>query len=1225
MATTIRYNYGDDTTRNQPVSPELQRLLLAAGEASGIDEIVIGSGGQPAAGEGGNRTGSTRHDHGNAADFSLVVGGRTLDFSSAEDVAIFQAFVGATRANGATGVGAGANYMGTQTIHVGFGDEAVWGGTGPEADAAPDWLLAAFNGTDVPAAPLTPRTPVDGEQTAYRPSAPIDPYTDDEIEARPAGPEGYNFVEAIGASISSDWSLSWAIREMGGGAVDPDFEWDLTSFTEAVKDTPEEYHDFVYDAHSSEDAQRRMRMVQEDLVREQRLAASGMTGFGARLASAFMDPIALAASVATAGAAAPLMAAASMSRAGRLFTTALVSGAGNAAAESAVGALNPKIDTDDIIMAFGIGAVLGGVIGALRKNPATRAEADAMVAMGRTLAAPTAPKHSVVGGGAGATTPGERPYLLGDTPNLDESGVPVAVGGAVRFDAGGQLGSSQSPIARLLGPHFGEEAVGTKGHEVVPDAATTVQRIIHGRYVRDWQTVAYPAFKAWAQERNLFSPRKKGRAWDQFNREIADFVEDTAPAVDVSKHVSGAANEFRRVMREYQELLNNPRRDKGGVGRPISEIGPDPHYIAKYADHEAINTHLERFEWETLRNFVRQAIFARKADIDADMADRMAEGWLRNITKAGYGMEDGASLALSRGDREAFKEAFANGNAASHLTDEDVARIFDDLEGLGRTADDGNSGFARTKRRTLMDYRFEAEIRGRDGAMHKLSMKDFFIRDADFVLNRYSRQTSGRVALSQMEIRDPKSNALLIDGIRTKVEFEKVLDWVRDDWQKRHGLSFAEKKSGADLDTANLKYLWDSVTGTPHYNTTNKVYEWMRRLREFNFIRLMNRMGIAQSQEFSRMLGTLGVKAMFQHIPSLRRIAKDGRSVPRDRIQQELEAATGKGTEMDFGRHRYRYEDELIGTAGFGKAGRGIDRMLEKGKRLTANVSLMTHIHSIQQKWTMRAVSQRLYDFARQTSTGADFDLSRLRGANLNKLRAIGMSDADLKGVFAALLKHGETPSGSKLAALNMDQWEPAVRSRFVNTLTRWTDRIIHQNDQATLSRWMSQPVVQMMTQFRSFVIGSWAKSTLYNLHNFDARTFATMMLELMAAAGTWLLTRASTGQLTEDDLDPATLARAAFGRAAFMSIVPMGVDTATTFTPLGPLFQFRTSGAPTDFLLGNPSADFIDTISKFASGLSDAAVNGETPSAATMQQGVRSLPFGNFVPFTGALSLMID
>jgi hypothetical protein len=134
--------------RNKPITSELRQVLDTAAGAAGVDTIQITSGGQDALGEGTRRTGSTRHDRGRAADLQLVVGGTTLSFSDQSAHPTVLAFVKAAAAAGATGIGAGVGYMGSRTIHVGFGrsvgdrQKLTWGAQGASANA-PRWLREA--------------------------------------------------------------------------------------------------------------------------------------------------------------------------------------------------------------------------------------------------------------------------------------------------------------------------------------------------------------------------------------------------------------------------------------------------------------------------------------------------------------------------------------------------------------------------------------------------------------------------------------------------------------------------------------------------------------------------------------------------------------------------------------------------------------------------------------------------------------------------------------------------------------------------------------------------------------------------------------------------------------------------------------------------------------------------------------------------------------------------
>ena len=147
----------ENAIRCRPITAELRELLNEAADASGVDRVVITSGGQPSnhaphlKGVTCGWKGSRRHDNGNAADLQLVRNGTTLSFTDTDGSQVDE-FVTDCAARGATGIGAGVHYMGRKTMHIGFGSKAVWGAEGLSANA-PDWLQVAVNeGWDSPVA-----------------------------------------------------------------------------------------------------------------------------------------------------------------------------------------------------------------------------------------------------------------------------------------------------------------------------------------------------------------------------------------------------------------------------------------------------------------------------------------------------------------------------------------------------------------------------------------------------------------------------------------------------------------------------------------------------------------------------------------------------------------------------------------------------------------------------------------------------------------------------------------------------------------------------------------------------------------------------------------------------------------------------------------------------------------------------------------------------------------
>ena len=138
----VRYaNQG--ATRSQPLNQQLISAMSFLPEMGLTMEVH--SGGQDA--EGPNRTGSTRHDHGGAGDVDFITAdGRKLSASNPNDQAILAQVIARAKANGVTGFGQGADYMGDTRIHLGYGNPGVWGADGKSANA-PEWLRTAYSGT----------------------------------------------------------------------------------------------------------------------------------------------------------------------------------------------------------------------------------------------------------------------------------------------------------------------------------------------------------------------------------------------------------------------------------------------------------------------------------------------------------------------------------------------------------------------------------------------------------------------------------------------------------------------------------------------------------------------------------------------------------------------------------------------------------------------------------------------------------------------------------------------------------------------------------------------------------------------------------------------------------------------------------------------------------------------------------------------------------------------
>jgi len=107
--------------RDKAITPKVRNRLSAAVVATDPSlSVILLSGGQDPKGIGAKRTGSTRHDHGNASDIVLVRDGKPV--TPAQDPELYARFLENAASAGFTGIG---HYP--WGIHVGGGTVAAWG------------------------------------------------------------------------------------------------------------------------------------------------------------------------------------------------------------------------------------------------------------------------------------------------------------------------------------------------------------------------------------------------------------------------------------------------------------------------------------------------------------------------------------------------------------------------------------------------------------------------------------------------------------------------------------------------------------------------------------------------------------------------------------------------------------------------------------------------------------------------------------------------------------------------------------------------------------------------------------------------------------------------------------------------------------------------------------------------------------------------------------------
>ena len=207
----------------------------------------------------------------------------------------------------------------------------------------------------------------------------------------------------------------------------------------------------------------------------------------------------------------------------------------------------------------------------------------------------------------------------------------------------------------------------------------------------------------------------------------------------------------------------------------------------------------------------------------------------------------------------------------------------------------------------------------------------------------------------------------------------------------------------------------------------------------------------------------------------------------------------------------------------------------------------------------------------------------------------LGISPSMLERInkeFATHTKWVKGELGTRIAKADFDKWQQETRAAYIMAMRRLAHRVVQQADIGERAYFgmvreygmdASGHLGQIAYQFRSFMFSAWAKQFLYGLKMRDAIVFDSFMNSMLW--GGMMFTAQTTVQaqihpnkeeFLEKRLAPDVIAKAAFQRAAFSSLLPIGANLMGSIYTDEPIFGYRTSGLDTNIVTGNPTYSLI-------------------------------------------------
>ncbi len=1022
------------------------------------------------------------------------------------------------------------------------------------------------------------------------------------------------FGQAVDAAFAEENTMSWLFSGLPDYEPDPDFRLTPENLAELTEDIPEDRRGFITEAVSLPHAQKLRERALASLKNQETLTKYGWGGVGLQVAAATLDVPAIAATVFTEGALAPLIWGGKATRLARTFRAVASSGASAAAIESYLVSQNAMKDPYDILYAAAGGFVLGGatdsVFGAISRK---RYRDAGLKIMNDTDEAQAADVNTAMidrgidTGVSAAENPASRPMQdfdirRGTQELIDETDAePMAAFGKIRFDMVGQLKSSGIGLSRRVASFLGEDAV--EPGEITADLIKTVgtKRVTNKFYNTYDRT-----YNEWAKASGIgIHKRTFDSRRSEFGRLVSDEIEE--PGSSTNPHIIEAANNVRTL---FRDMLGEAKRS--GV-KGFDSIPENPKYFSHLWDGHRYLEAKKDFG-KKLPELLKKSLLTANRTLEEDMAEAIANGMVKKIIKREIGMDAGLARMFSTSNKEALRDILLEEEI---VTEAQADRIIDQLDF------DREGVSPRARRRLEFDLSASVEQNGKT-----LHIKDLMERDTEAVVNAYVNQMQGRIALAKK-------------GIESDADFEKI---KKDIIAAGEELNL-EDQAARDIEKLDVLHALISGRTSPLIaNPSANGNRLIRLLMDYSFIRVMNQVGFAQIAELGNAVSIDGTTALLRVIPEWRAmVARTANGELEDRVSRELEAFVAPGVDRNINAalNKYSYEDMY----GLGK-GDTIDKaigVMQPLKRLTADISGLAGITALFERTAAKIAAQSLVDIAsgvKKLRMKRPLGKSTLDQDIARRLKSFGLDEEMWPRVVDQIKKHTITvPSmfsrRRKLKAINMDAWDDIdARDALTYGIARWTRQSIQQNDVGNLNIHMTSTMGKVLTQFRAFMLVSYSKQFLHNIQRRDFAAFTSMMWSLFYGGNAYILQthvnalgREDKREFLEERLSVIEIGKAAFVRSSWASFLPGAIDTAMFVAGQDPLFGYkRSTGLASDLITGNPVFDLLDTTQSVVRGGSRALFNEEYQWSRGQQRALNSLlPFQNAVGIKNVLNTMMD
>ena len=615
-----------------------------------------------------------------------------------------------------------------------------------------------------------------------------------------------------------------------------------------------------------------------------------------------------------------------------------------------------------------------------------------------------------------------------------------------------------------------------------------------------------------------------------------------------------------------------------------------------------------------------------KADLGDKVFSRMIKRIVGKISNSRYyGQETDLARAFQGSNTAVIREFLED----LDLTEEQVQAILNKIQkGSGNTLDPN----ARTRLPFQLNERIDIK-NNKTGTIDSLSVKDLTDRNLTRLLKRYNQQVLGAAAMARF------------GNFKNNKEYVDFLKEVKERGEAN------PKYKNIYRDVENIEVIVSSLTGKQspleRNGDPNGFMRRMARLaQDYNFLRLFGQVGFAQGAELYQAISEVGLKTFLEANPGFKDILNKLRAGEVKFDDEILEELRSQGVPVGLDKFMHspvgRLDNELdIPLDSTGSRLDATELYAAKAKRFVADISFLNPMTMYSQIIAGRGlalkISNNVNDLIKKHKTTKIF--SKLSKGDQIRYKYFGSNEKEFNEIADQISKHSVYKDG-KYQGIGLDNWTPTARSHYSVGMQRFIDRVVQRNDVGTMNRWFTSDYARIITQFRTFTLGSYTKQLMSRLYVLaetrgkDFHTYSAFMASMIGAVQFYAVQqyinsfgRSDQKKFLEKRLSPENLAKIGFLRSSWSSLIPGAIDTALyPFMDDLPFSYGRNTEIASQFFSGIPTVNLISSTFNTTKALTKIALDPTyTASKRDVQQALSLIALQNALIIKNINNIIVD